>query len=53
MATETETELDVLARHLSVLADKILLCREILQESPGIEEDELLSSVVGFLEACR
>ena len=29
------------------------LCVEMLQFSPGIEEDELLSDVVGFLEACR
>ena len=29
------------------------LCREMLRESPGIQEDEALAEVVGFLEACR
>lgn len=29
------------------------MCREMLFESPGIEQDELLADVVGYLEACR
>jgi hypothetical protein len=32
---------------------KVKLCREMLKESPGIDEDEALAEVVGFLEACR
>ena len=49
---EEEGELQLLSRHLSVVAEKVRLCRELLLESPGIEQDELLSSVIGFLEAC-
>lgn len=33
--------------------EKVKLCREMLLESPGIQEDEALAEVVGFLEACR
>lgn len=29
------------------------MCREILQVSPGIAQDEALAEVVGFLEVCR
>lgn len=29
------------------------LCREMLPESPGIKEDEILAEVIGFLEACQ
>ena len=29
------------------------LCREMLPESPGIAQDEILAEVVGFLEACQ
>ena len=50
---EEESELSVLERHLAAVSEKISLCREMLVESPGIAQDELLSSVVGFLEACR
>lgn len=52
MAEEID-ESQALAEHLSVVSEKIKLCREVLLESAGIEEDELLSSIVGFLEACR
>lgn len=38
---------------LDAVMEKVTLCREVLQESPGIQEDELLSDLVGFLEACR
>lgn len=36
-----------------MVKDKITLCRQMLPESPGVEHDEALSEVVGFLEACR
>ena len=49
---EEESELQLLSRHLTVVSDKVRLCRELLLESPGIQQDELLSSVIGFLEAC-
>lgn len=42
-----------LERDLTTVYEKVRLCQEMLLESPGIEEDEALSEVVGFLEACR
>lgn len=42
-----------LAEDLLVVAEKIKLCREMLPESPGIETDDALAEVVGFLEACK
>jgi len=42
-----------LAQDLSVVAEKIKLCREMLPESSGIETDDALAEVVGFLEACK
>lgn len=38
---------------LRALSEKIKLCREMLPESPGIEHDETLAEVIGFLEACQ
>lgn len=38
---------------LNVVLEKIRLCREMLPQSPGIASDDLLSEVVGFLEACQ
>ena len=38
---------------LNVVLEKIRLCREMLPESPGITQDDLLAEVVGFLEACQ
>jgi hypothetical protein len=32
---------------------QVRLCREMLPESPGIDQDEILAEVVGFLEACQ
>lgn len=40
------TDLDVVAEHVSLL-------ESMLPNSPGIAEDEAMSEVVGFLEACR
>lgn len=36
-----------------MVSDKITLCRQMLPQSEGVEKDEALSEVVGFLEACR
>jgi len=38
---------------LRALSEKIKLCREMLPESPGIEYDETLAEIIGFLEACQ
>ncbi len=42
-----------LERDLGVVMEKVRMCREMLLVSPGIHADELLSEVIGFLEACR
>lgn len=44
---------DKLKRDLDSVMEKAQLCQELLAQSPGIEQDELLSDIVGFLEACR
>lgn len=36
-----------------MVKDKITLCRQMLPESAGVDNDGALSEVVGFLEACR
>lgn len=46
-------EMIKLNQDLVVVCDQIGLCRALLIESPGIEQDEILSEVVGYLEACR
>jgi hypothetical protein len=46
-------ELSKLRDDLNALKEKIMLCREMLPESPGIEHDETLAEVIGFLEACQ
>jgi len=43
---KVRTDLDVVAEHVSLL-------ESMLPNSPGIREDEAMSEVVGFLEACR
>lgn len=48
-----EASMDKLRQDLVAVEEKIKLCREMLPESPGIEHDEALSEVVGFLEACQ
>lgn len=40
-------------RRTQMVKDKITLCRQMLPESAGVEHDDALSEVVGFLEACR
>ena len=42
-----------LQNDLNVVMEKVHLCREIMLVSPGIQQDETLAGVVGFLEACR
>jgi hypothetical protein len=42
-----------LEQDIETVFDRVRLCREMLLESPGIEEDEALAEVIGFLEACR
>lgn len=52
-AMTNRTEFQKLTDDLSTVSEKVKLCREMLQESPGVEQDEALSEVVGYLEACR
>jgi len=49
----TEASLDKLRKDLEEVNEKIGLCKEMLPQSPGIQHDEILSEIVGFLEACR
>lgn len=42
-----------LEQDLVTVFEKVKLCVEMLRESPGIQQDEALAEVVGFLEACR
>jgi len=46
-------DLEKLKNDLVVVEEKVKLCREMLPESRGIEQDEALSEVIGFLEACK
>lgn len=48
-----EEEFANLESDLVAVIEKNDLCVEMLQFSPGIEQDELLADVIGFLEACR
>lgn len=41
-----------LERHLSTLREKVILCKDIMSQSSG-DDDETLYEVVGFLEACQ
>lgn len=50
---DEEDEFFRLQRDMLSVMDKVKLCREMLLESPGIEADEALAEVVGFLEACK
>ena len=51
--TEPVDEFSKLNNDLDVVVEKIKLCREMLPESPGIQQDDALAEVIGFLEACR
>eukprot|EP01038_Epipyxis_sp_PR26KG_P006402 gene6402-8813_t len=53
LAVKNESEFEKLRKDLQVVMEKVLLCREMLLESPGIDQDEILADVIGFLEACR
>lgn len=46
-------EVERLDKDLAVVMEKVRLCREMLPNSAGIEHDDTLAEVVGFLEACR
>lgn len=51
--SQTEHYKQKLQEDLNVVLEKVKLCREMLPQSPGIQSDEALAEVVGFLEACR
>lgn len=51
--SKNEQEFQKLEVDLITVFEKVKLCREMLQVSPGIQTDEALAEVVGFLEACR
>lgn len=49
-----ESSLDAKIKNdLEALSDKIQLCNDMVPLSEGIENDEALAEVVGFLEACK
>lgn len=50
---ENKKEINNLENDLKNVEEKVKLCREILLVSPGIEKDEALAEIIGFLEACR
>jgi hypothetical protein len=50
---ENKQEITILENDLKNVEERVKLCREILLVSPGIQEDEALAEVIGFLEACR
>ena len=46
-------EFSKLESDLWSVMEKVRMCREMMQVSPGIAEDETLADVIGFLEAVR
>ena len=42
-----------LESHLNVVIEKVKLTKKILLTSPGVEHDEKLKEVIGFLEVCK
>jgi hypothetical protein len=48
-----KNESERLEKDLIVVMDKVRLCREMLLVSRGIDHDEALADVIGFLEACK
>ncbi|KAG5185716.1 hypothetical protein JKP88DRAFT_219176 [Tribonema minus] len=46
-------ELVKLKLDLVCVQEKLELCQQVLQETPGIEHDDVLRELIGFLEACR
>ena len=50
--TERSTAADKLNTDLDEVIDKLYLCKEILPTSTGIETDDALKAIIGFLEAC-
>jgi hypothetical protein len=53
LAPQNIDEFARLESDLNSVMDKVTMCREMLLVSPGIEEDEILADVIGFLEAVR
>lgn len=46
--------LSKLQQDLNVVNDQMILCQEMLQQSPRIDvSDPALAKVIGYLEACR
>jgi len=55
-AAQAEEEASAFAKlraDLEAVAEKVNLCNEMVPLSPGVEADEALAEIVGFLEACR
>lgn len=52
-SSNQEDDFFKLQRDLITVMERVRLCREMLLVSAGIEKDEALAEVVGFLEACR
>mmetsp|Transcript_17100 Transcript_17100/g.15441 ORF Transcript_17100/g.15441 Transcript_17100/m.15441 type:complete len:462 (+) Transcript_17100:93-1478(+) len=48
-----QSEFNRLDKDLDAVNEKVILCREMLQVSPGINNDEAFAEIIGFLEACR
>lgn len=42
-----------LQKDLAIVMEKVRLCREVLLVSPGIDKDDALAELIGYLEACR
>ena len=49
----SQDDFEKLKNDLVVVEEKIKLCREMLPQSPGIETDDTLAEVIGFLEGCK
>jgi hypothetical protein len=43
----------LIEKDLATVFEKVRLCREMLPNSRGIDRDDALAEVIGFLEACR
>ncbi|KAJ8604574.1 hypothetical protein CTAYLR_007625 [Chrysophaeum taylorii] len=50
---EEEAAMRKLKGDLDAVAEKVLLCNEMVPLSEGIDHDDALAEIVGFLEACR
>ncbi|CAM9906102.1 unnamed protein product, partial [Phaeothamnion confervicola] len=48
-----EQELAKLSQDVDCVQEKVVLCQQMLPNSPGVAHDEAFAEVIGFLEACR